>query len=224
MEKLQGVYMRKLNLNNLNITELPASWFTKRVIFSLRITNCSLRDIGQAAARHMTRLFSMRLNGNELQSVPLGLTAARSLQTLTVQKNPIKHLQGMLTFPELFYLDLSRNEIETIDEDYLSGLPKLRYLILTRNNIKILPNLFKKTKLLKEVKLHANRISSIEVFNDLPKLEPKKQAEDIDRLGGKWTLFLPFSAKPVETGGDGKGRGRIGGRLLSSRAVEAAME
>ncbi|XP_075554672.1 protein toll-like isoform X1 [Dermacentor variabilis] len=79
----------------------------------------------------------------------------------------------MLTFSKLWLLDLSFNEIQTIDEEYLYGLPELRYVTLSYNNIhKLPPNLFMKTRLLKKVELQVNRISSMEgVFNDLPQLE-----------------------------------------------------
>nr|XP_054928923.1 protein toll-like [Dermacentor andersoni] len=96
MQKLQGVYINKLKLEDFNITELQASWFAN-----------------------------------------------------------------------------SFNEIETIDEEYLYGLPELRHVSLSHNSIHMLPpNLFIKTRLLKEVELQVNRISSIEgAFNDLPQLE-----------------------------------------------------
>ncbi|XP_065296671.2 protein toll-like [Dermacentor albipictus] len=173
MQKLQGVYINKLSLENFNSTQLQVSWFANLTIFSVRINNCNLHDIEDAVSRAMTTLSSIWLTKNELRSVPLGLAAAKRLQRLTMQRNPIKHLQGMLTFSKLWFLDLSFNEIETIDEEYLYGLPKLRYVALWRNNIhKLPPNLFLKTRLLKKVELQVNRISSVEgVFNDLPQLE-----------------------------------------------------
>ncbi|KAH6926698.1 hypothetical protein HPB50_021213 [Hyalomma asiaticum] len=186
MAKLQGLFLAKMSMIYLNITELPASWFTNHIVYKLRIMHCGLRD---AAA--VCRINGMRyivFSDNEMESVPECLSRANRLRTLLAPRNRMKRLRGTLVFPELQRLDFTRNGIETIDEGYFSGLPNLRYLRLSHNNIhKLLPNLFRKTISLVELMLNDNSIRSVqEVFNHLHRLEAldlsKNEICDIEKL------------------------------------------
>nr|XP_054928922.1 leucine-rich repeat-containing protein 15-like [Dermacentor andersoni] len=173
MAKLQGVMLRRLSLSNIDIADLPVTWFRNHSMMFLDILHCGLRDIKETAISGITYLLHLRLDKNELESVPASLTIAKRLLWLKVRWNRIKHLEGMLRLLELKELDLSYNEIETISEDYLQGLPNLEDFLLTTNKIKHLPrNLFRNTTRLKTVKLSNNQLSSIDgLFDRLHHLE-----------------------------------------------------
>lgn len=173
MAKLQGVMLRRLSLSNIDIADLPVTWFRNHSMMFLDILHCGLRDIKETAISGITYLLHLRLDKNELESVPASLTIAKRLLWLKVRWNRIKHLEGMLRLLELKELDLSYNEIETISEDYLWGLPNLEDFFLTTNKIKHLPrNLFRNTTRLKTVKLSNNQLSSIDgLFDRLHHLE-----------------------------------------------------
>lgn len=177
MAKLQQLSVTKISFRSTNITELPALWFTSDTSSSLRVLECDLRVFSEAEVCCIKNLTDIRLDGTELQCVPIGLTAAKGVHTLVMQRNHIKRLQGMLDLPKLVRLDLSHNGIETIDEQYLSGLPKLQYLTLSYNSIhELQPNIFRKTVSLTHVNLNGNRISSVaRVFSHLHRLEVSGQ-------------------------------------------------
>lgn len=186
MAKLQGLFLAKMSMIYLNITELPASWFTNHIVYKLRVMHCGLRDA--AAVCRINGLRYIIFSDNEMESVPECLSRANRLRTLLAPRNRMKRLRGTLVFPELQRMDFTRNGIETIDEGYFSGLPNLRYLRLSHNNIhKLLPNLFRKTISLVELLLNDNSIRSVqEVFNHLHRLEAldlsKNKICDIEKL------------------------------------------
>lgn len=169
MARLEGVFHRSLYLRHVQITELPATWFSNHTVIMLNIRHCPLRDIGEASIAHIKRLSHVRLDDNEFTYVPRGLSAAKRLRWLQVRGNRIKALQGVLRLHELAELDLSFNEIETVEENYLSGLPKLMILNLSQNKIKYLPsNIFKETRELKIAILHSNSFARMNnVFRNL---------------------------------------------------------
>ncbi|KAL1466203.1 hypothetical protein MTO96_042889 [Rhipicephalus appendiculatus] len=171
MAKLAGIPHKKLAFTGVNITDLSAEWFLRVTI--LNIFECPLRNISASAMERIQGLAKLRIEKGELESVPLGLAAARRLWFLKVSDNPIKVLRGALSMPNLVELDLSHNAIETVDEEYLSGFRNLRRFILSRYNIRHLaPNMFQKTKKVKTIKLRNNMLSSVDhYFHELLYLE-----------------------------------------------------
>ncbi|KAH6926699.1 hypothetical protein HPB50_021214 [Hyalomma asiaticum] len=162
MAKLRGIYLVKMYFENTRITQLRSSWFTNQTISKLHIFDCSLRDVTEADVCCINKLIYLRLEGNALGSVPIGLSAAKALHILMLRRNHINNLRGQLDLPQLIRLDLSYNGIETIDEECFSSLPRLRFLVLSHNNVhKLLPKLFRKAISLVELKLNDNRISSV---------------------------------------------------------------
>lgn len=194
MAKLRGIYLVKMYFENTRITQLRSLWFTNQTISKLHIFDCSLRDVTEADVCCINKLIYLRLEGNALGSVPIGLSAAKALHILMLRRNHINNLRGQLDLPQLIRLDLSYNGIETIDEECFSSLPRLRFLVLSHNNVhKLLPKLFRKAISLVELKLNDNRISSVGggVFNYLRRLEildlGKNKICDVDGLA-RYTL------------------------------------
>lgn len=165
--RLQNVIVKKLFLDNVQISEIPARLFSNHSIFNLVVKNCPLRDIGEAAIAGMGSLARLELDKDQLESVPSGLSAATRLRTLQIRRNPIKFLTGVLQLPELIKLDLAFNEIESIDERFLLESPNLRYLFLSDNHIEHIPNrLFEKTRKLHTVEFRGNRIMTMSSLFD----------------------------------------------------------
>lgn len=188
MAKLEGVVLRKLTFDQVQMTELPATWFSNHTIIMLIITNSPLRDIGDEAIGALSRMSRMLLENDQLEALPRGLTAAKHLRWLEVRKNRIRFLQGVLSVPGLFELDLRFNAIERIDEKFLWGLPNLKILRFSGNRIRQLPaTLFKNTRKLKKVEFRNNNIAEIKgVFDDMPYIEALdlsyNMITDVDRF------------------------------------------
>lgn len=188
MARIEGVVHRKLTFDHVQITELPAAWFTNHTIIMLIIVNSPLRDIGEEAIGALGRMSRMLLENDQLEALPRGLTAAKHLRWLEARNNRIRFLQGVLRLPELFELDLRFNAIERIDETYLSALPNLKQLRLSGNRIRQLPTaLLKNTRKLKKAEFRNNYIAEVgDVFNDMPYIEvldlSYNMITDVDRL------------------------------------------
>ncbi|XP_049524046.1 slit homolog 3 protein-like isoform X2 [Dermacentor silvarum] len=188
MAKLAGIVHSRLTFDDVQITELPASWFSNHSVIMLVVKNSPLREIETGAVSGIDRLSRLLLEKDQIEVVPYDLSAAKRLRWLYIRKNHIRSLQGMLSLPELFELDLRFNAIETIDEKYFSGMANLRSLLLSSNKIQHLPRmLFKDTKKLKYVEFRSNRITMINaLFDDLRYLEvldlSRNVITDIDDL------------------------------------------
>ncbi|KAK8778012.1 hypothetical protein V5799_020647 [Amblyomma americanum] len=195
MATLEGVIHRKLTFDQVQITELPARWFTNHTVIMLIVNNCPLRDIGEAALNGIDSLSRVMLENDQLESVPRGLTAAKHLHWLEVRKNRISFLQGVLFLPELYELDLRYNAIEVIDDAYLSGMPNLQILRLSSNRIQHLsPDLFKNTGKLKIVEFRNNRITAINnAFNSMRYLETLDLSDNmITDADGVFSSRMPY--------------------------------
>ncbi|KAH7983728.1 hypothetical protein HPB52_013982 [Rhipicephalus sanguineus] len=173
MALLEGVVHSRLTFDHVQVTELPASWFSNHSAHMLVIKNSPLREIETAAASGIHKLLRVLLENDQLDVVPRDLSAAKRLRWLCIRRNHVKFLKGMLSLPDLLELDLRFNAIETIDEKYLSGMASLQSLRLSVNKIQHLPSiLFKDTRKLKHVEIRSNRIQTINaLFNDLRRLE-----------------------------------------------------
>lgn len=167
MARLQNVIVKKLTFDHVQISEIPAEWFSNHTILMLVVANSPLRDIGEAAFTGMGRLLRLLLEKDQLESLPSGLSAATRLRALQIRKNHIKFLTGVLRLPALIEFDLRFNGIETIEEKFLSASPELEHLLLSGNRIQHIPDrLFENTRKLKSVEIRDNRITAIGSFFD----------------------------------------------------------
>ncbi|KAL1447679.1 hypothetical protein MTO96_044238 [Rhipicephalus appendiculatus] len=163
-----GWRIREITAIGLNISDRPSNCYVNRTVIDIIV--CRLLPTSEEVMSSFKGLSFLTIKQSYLQRVPRGLTA---LNYLRINENPIRLLQGVLVMPRLYQLHLSSNEIERIDEDYLSGLANLRVLVLYDNKIRRLPAaIFKTTKKLRNIDLRKNRIDAIgSEFHQLPYLE-----------------------------------------------------
>ncbi|NXQ50793.1 NYX protein, partial [Catharus fuscescens] len=147
---------------------------------SLNLSNNYLRNFNTNTFRNLTFLHSLWLDGNNLTFLTPGTFHALSrLQELHLSRNSrLTHLhantfRGLLN---LISLDLSHCNIFEIHPLLFSHLPSLERLDLASNNMRYVPQAFKNlsslTRLLRNLYLNNNRISSISdsAFSYLTKL------------------------------------------------------
>ena len=92
---------------------------------------------------------------------------SKSIKRLTVSHcNSLTSVEGLDKLPNLEYLDLSLNQVESFSKSH--GLVKLVYLNLNCNSLKEVPYLKAFTKL-KAINLSHNRISDLSPFAELAK-------------------------------------------------------
>ncbi|GFR91879.1 leucine Rich Repeat family protein [Elysia marginata] len=95
---------------------------------------------------------------------------AASLEDLYLCNNKIKDIGGKFKFlSDLQFLDLSGNNLESLERSSLQGLIKLKYLDLRKNDIThISDDAFTDTKFLCDLYLDGNRITSLGWILRLP--------------------------------------------------------
>ena len=109
-----------------------------------------------------------------LTRVPWNLPDPSGLKQLDLRGNNIKELIAeIISYNNLEYLDLSDNELLTIDEYALHSLPRLKYLYLKNNNLGLISNkTFQRLSSLIHLDLSNNKLETVvsNVFKDLTKL------------------------------------------------------
>jgi Leucine-rich repeat (LRR) protein len=159
----EGSQLSHLLLAHNHIERLP--WQVGR-LHSLRVLDLTRNKLTDAefprpaALRSMGALRELRLAGNELTALPHALVALTGLETLDLGQNRIAALTGRL-LPELSNLHsllLSRNQL-TVLPDGLGALSNLRELQLHGNAVTALPPALGGLTALTDLTLHANRLA-----------------------------------------------------------------
>lgn len=138
----------KLDLSQMNLTELPES-------------------LGQLA-----QLQSLNLLGNELRDLPKSLSQLTQLQTLDLWGNYLTALPeslGKLT--QLWWLNIARNQLTALPK-WIGQLERLRSLDLSYNKLRALPEWLGELRQLRELELAGNGFTSLpERFDCLQQLQ-----------------------------------------------------
>lgn len=107
-------------------------------------------------------------------------------------------------------------------KEYLGNCPLTQPTSFYIDRIKKLPIHWKNIFINQEITWKNSSSSRRRLFS------PKLQAKHINRLSDRSTLFSsPFSATPVEPGGGGKGRGRVGEPclyLIQPRTINSTVD
>jgi len=114
-------------------------------------------------------------HGAGLVAIPYDLPDPSGLKRLDLSGNKISGLVAhIVSYMNLEVLDLSDNQMISIDDNVLDSLPRLKYLYLQDNHISsINTRTFKNLKALLKLDLNHNRLSQVNggVFADMSSLE-----------------------------------------------------
>jgi len=100
------------------------------------------------------------LSSNQLCSLPNDFAKLHKLKILFLSDNAFTHLPEVLGLcPELEMIGFKANQIKTVSEKSLP--PKTRWLILTDNQIKTLPNAIGQLKRLQKLMLAGNQLTTL---------------------------------------------------------------
>lgn len=144
------VHLRSIKADDNQLTSLDGLDCHDGLL-SLRARNNLLEDVDFAFAR-LERLSDLDLAGNEITTLE-GLEYLPSLSKLKLSKNKLQELNFKGTFKTLRQLDVSDNELETLD---LSGVPSLHSLHADRNRISHISG-FSRTRRLDSLSLREQR-------------------------------------------------------------------
>ncbi|EDW57572.2 leucine-rich repeat-containing G-protein coupled receptor 5 isoform X2 [Drosophila virilis] len=128
--------LRKLILSDVrtlrNFPELEAC----HALEILKLDRAGIQEVPSNLCRQTPRLKSLELKTNSLKSIP-NLSSCRDLRLLDLSSNQIETLQGrpFHGLKQLHDLLLSYNRIKTLPQDAFQGIPKLQLLDLEGNEI-----------------------------------------------------------------------------------------
>lgn len=123
----------------------------------------------------------LKAHGNNFTTIPT-LEGFRGLDTINISRNKIIHLNDtkLSSLHRLKYLDLSRNQLESIPED-ITELPLLVSLNVSRNKIATVPKDMAPMRSLKTLDLSSNALTIVgDVFDGPPQLEELNLSDNPD--------------------------------------------
>ncbi|KAL0968631.1 hypothetical protein UPYG_G00269380 [Umbra pygmaea] len=197
--------LTRLDLQGNQLQSLPAELLALPCLSMLNVShNCVGPLLTLDPAVCCPSLKQLNLSFNHITAFPhqLGQTMER-LEELFLEGNRISELCSPLCLPEMKHLDVSKNILENISSDFLSGCPKLGNFSASTNQLSSLSLLPYKISTLK---LSHNHFTTIPVaILDLPNLRSvDMRANDISVLPGPsaWASInlreLMFSQNHIE--------------------------
>lgn len=153
-------YLKRLSLNDNQITTIPATLGQLSNLRSLSLDNNEISQIPRALEK-LTKLNSLSLKGNQLQQFPPAITKLRHLENLNLQQNQISKIPSEISkLQNLKWLYLAGNQIRVIPPA-IGALENLVHLYLGDNQITHIPNEISKLTELSYLYLYNNQIQII---------------------------------------------------------------
>ncbi|XP_034650528.1 leucine-rich repeats and immunoglobulin-like domains protein 1 [Drosophila subobscura] len=158
---------------------------------TLHLANNKLNDTTVLEIRNLSNLVKVTLKRNLLEVIPK-FTGLTGLKHLILANNRIRSIssEALAVLPMLKTLDLSRNQLHSIEANSFPQSTRLAHLILNWNEIaNVDEHSFAALNNLTDLELNNNRLSSLPVgvFKNLSRL--KKLALSYNRLEINWSTF-----------------------------------
>ncbi|XP_068146174.1 leucine-rich repeats and immunoglobulin-like domains protein 3 [Drosophila tropicalis] len=158
---------------------------------TLHLANNKLNDTSVLEIRNLPSLIKLTLKRNQITVMPkfVGLSA---LKHLILSNNGIERIssEALSVLPMLKTLDVSRNQLITIEANSFPSMNRLGHLILNGNDIaSVAEHAFEALHNLTDLELNNNRLTSLPsgIFQNLTKL--KKLALSYNHLEINWSTF-----------------------------------
>ena len=161
--------LQLLNISNNRVSELPGRCFQGTQ--DLKALDASSNNLTQIQARtfsDLSKLFYLSLASNEISSMSYTVFEdTPSMRWLYLQHNKLNYLPRLNNLKSLNWLNVSYNQIKSIEPRHLEGLDNLTVLFANNNHLqRIRSYMFSKTPRLMEVWLSDNRIKYLGNFGN----------------------------------------------------------
>ncbi|XP_013981177.2 leucine-rich repeat serine/threonine-protein kinase 2 isoform X1 [Salmo salar] len=177
--------LTRLDLQGNQLQSLPAELLALPSLSMLNVSrNCVGPLLTLDPAVTCPSLRQLNLSYNHITTFPHQLgRAMERLEELSLEGNRMSELWSPLCLPEMKLLDISKNSVESISRDFLSGCPKLENFSACTNQLSSLSHLPSKITTLK---LSQNSFTTIpQAVLDLPNLRSvDMRTNDITVLPG----------------------------------------
>lgn len=103
----------------------------------LDLSSKGISDLSFLDAHDLSDVTSADLSGNKIRVIPLNFLRLSSLESLTLHHNSLESIEGLPA--SLTSLNLSRNLLKVLSDEFFELLPNLRDVDLSSNALKALP-------------------------------------------------------------------------------------
>ncbi|XP_053978648.1 leucine-rich repeat protein SHOC-2 [Hylaeus volcanicus] len=166
---LPSLVHARLTRNSIRL--LPDRIFAKnRQLGFLYLNTNSLESLNASTFEGMVELQVLDLSANNLETIdPLAFHENIELKQLNLSYNNLQEFPNLTS--AVMTLDLSSNQISKLSQNFLTGMPKIKSIILTENRLETIPSPLVSTTL-KNLDLRRNRLVEVDnnTFLRLPQL------------------------------------------------------
>ncbi|HEY9800990.1 MAG TPA: COR domain-containing protein [Leptolyngbyaceae cyanobacterium] len=160
IEKARQEEAIKLDLSNMELTEVPEAIASLSVLQQLDLSGNQLSQLPEAIAS-LSRLQKLYLSNNQLSQLPEAIASLSKLQRLYLSNNQLSQLpEAIASLSELQRLDLSNNQLSYLTEAIVS-LTGLKSLDLSENQLTKLPEAIASLTGLKSLDLSKNQLTKL---------------------------------------------------------------
>ncbi|PQJ09114.1 GTP-binding protein [Flavipsychrobacter stenotrophus] len=165
--------LEHLSLRNNTLKELPTIVFTLENIKYLNLSDNQIHEITGHYFRNLMSIEKVDISYNQITSIPSEKITYSKCNSLNIKGNKLQKFPTAVSeIHTLEKLDLSENNINSIEDDAFEGLENLIELDLSFNKLQYLPSSIGQLKKLKRLNLSGNEISSLpKEFENLTSLE-----------------------------------------------------
>ena len=150
---------------------IPPSFGNASKVIRLDLSNNQLEDLGTVDLSNLKSLEHLRLQNNQINSLPEFFTCFKNLQSLDLSWNQFTDFPDVIfQLEQLEELDFSFNQIPKIPAG-ISSLRSLQRLIATNNRINELPSSMRELTNLRELDLRFNQLQDVSLLDGLVNLE-----------------------------------------------------
>lgn len=201
---IQTAAVRELNLANNTLSAFPSSFFVGQYDLeklSLAGNMLTTASLSTNLTIDLLNLIELDLCHNQVQTVPEQFLASMlNLQILKLCGNKLSSVHFPELMPNLVNLDLSSNQLRSIEPGYFSSLPLLTQLSLSDNQINVLhPAAFNNNTDILILDLSRNQMYKIpDALSSLNKLQTLdlgwnqiSSLHSLDNMEQLWRLQIP---------------------------------
>ena len=201
---IQSSAVRELNLANNSLSAFPSTFFLGQ--YDLEKLNLAGNILSTASlsanlTTDLLNLIELDMCHNQIQAVPEQFMASMlNLQNLKLCGNKLNSVHFPEFMPNLATLDLSSNQLRSIEPAYFGGLPLLTQLSLSDNQINVLhPAAFANNSDILILDLSRNQMYKIpDALSSLNKLQTLdlgwnqiSSLQSLDNMEQLWRLQIP---------------------------------
>lgn len=165
--KLAGSHRLDLSCG---LTEIPPEVF--ELADSLEILDLSRNQLNSLPNEitTLTKLRAIFLNSNQFEQFPEILAQCPNLSIVSLRSNKITQIDDAVLFPRIRWLILTDNQLESLPSD-MGNLGKLQKLMLAGNRLRSLPESMQNCHSLELLRIPANQLEAFpEWLSSLPRL------------------------------------------------------